>query len=174
MDSVGRGVIGVDPDLGLDEIGVPKTIAWKMYAPYIQSRLVQGGMSSAEAVKAIRDKTDSAYKALERETQERVCVFSRSPAWHRFSCLASYPKLIDGDAIMINSMVGSGIGGDHDGNCIIGCSKIMLAMSSETRKKCFVKSKQARLIARIADREIIEISIKDFPYIESTRILEKK
>jgi DNA-directed RNA polymerase beta' subunit len=118
MDSVGRGVIGVNPDLGLDEIGVPKDMAWKMYAPYIQSRLVQGGMSPAESVKAVRDRTDHAYKALERETTSRPVIYSRAPSWHKFNVIAGHPKLIDGHTIMINGLVGTGLNADHDGDAI--------------------------------------------------------
>lgn len=118
MDTVGRGVIGVDPDLGLDEVGLPKALAWKAYAPYVQARLVQGGMATTDAVRAIRDRTEHAEKALLRETQVRPCVYSRAPSWHRFNVIAGHPRLIDGDTIMINSFVGAGLGGDHDGDTI--------------------------------------------------------
>jgi DNA-directed RNA polymerase beta' subunit len=118
MDSVGRGVIGVDPDLGLDEIGVPKDMAWKMYAPYIQSRLVQGGMSPADAVRALRDRTTHAEHALNREVDARPVVYSRAPTWHRWGIVAGRPKLIDGKTIMINSLVTTGLGADFDGDAI--------------------------------------------------------
>jgi hypothetical protein len=118
MDTVGRGVIGVDPDLGLDEVGVPKEMAWRMYAPYIQSKLVQGGMSPGDAVKAIRDRTDFAYHALQQVAKRRPVIYSRAPSWHKFNVIAGHPRIIDGDTIMINAFVGAGLGGDHDGDAI--------------------------------------------------------
>ena len=118
MDSVGRGVIGVNPELGLDEIGVPKEMAWKMYAPYVQSRLVQGGMSPAEAVKALRDRTTHATHMLSQEVGVRPVVYSRAPSWWKFNVVAGHPKLIDGNTIMINGLVGTGLAADHDGDAI--------------------------------------------------------
>lgn len=118
MDNVGRAVIGIDPDLGMDEVGVPKEMAWKMYAPYIQSRLVQGGMAATDAVRAIRDRSEHALKALEREVKVRPVIGSRAPSWHRFSTVSGHPKLIDGDTIMVNQYVTAGMGGDFDGDNI--------------------------------------------------------
>ena len=116
QDSVARGVITVNPNLGLDEIGVPHDMATRMYAPHIQARLVRSGRTPAEAVIAIRDKHPDAKIALEREMKERPVIYSRSPAWHKFNIIAGWPKLIDGDAIHISPLVTSGAGADFDGD----------------------------------------------------------
>ncbi len=151
MDNVGRGVIGVDPELGLDEIGVPKTLAWKMYAPYIQSRLVQGGMSASDAVKAIRDKSDSAYKALERETVSRPVIYSRSPAWWRHNVVSGHPKIIDGNAIMVNAFVGSGLQSDQDGDAI----NLHVPSMDDSVKEAYEKLMPSKML--YADREYDKI-----------------
>lgn len=118
QDSVSRGTIAVDPDLSLDEIGVPLDMAWTMYAPYIQRRLVQNGMSPASALQNIKDRTDYARKALDKEVTERPVIYSRAPSWHKFNVLAGRPKLIEGNTIAINPLVTTGLNADFDGDAM--------------------------------------------------------
>ena len=116
QDSVSRGTIIVDPELGLDEIGVPEEMAWTMYAPYVQRRLVQSGMSPGQALRHVLDRSDHATNYLNREVQQRPVIYSRAPAWHKFNVIAGRPKLIAGDAIAVNPYVTSGFNGDFDGD----------------------------------------------------------
>lgn len=116
QDSVARGTISVDPDLSLDEIGVPEDMAWTMYAPYIQRRLVQSGVSPKDALLAVRDRDDHAKRALDREITERPVIYSRAPSWHRFNVISGRPKLIKGNSIGINPLVTTGLNADFDGD----------------------------------------------------------
>lgn len=118
QDYVGRGVITVNPDLGMDEIGIPDEMAWKLYAPYIQRRLVRGGMHASDAVKLIRDRDARAETHLEAEMKERPVLYSRSPSWHKFNVIGGWPSRISGSAISINPFVGTGLSSDHDGDTV--------------------------------------------------------
>jgi DNA-directed RNA polymerase subunit beta' len=118
MDSVGRGVATANPDLDMDQIGIPIDMAWKVYGPYIQRRLVQSGMSSLSALEHVSKRTDFAKKALDREVTERPVIYSRAPAWHKYNVLAGWPKLIDGDNVATNPYVSTGLNLDHDGDTL--------------------------------------------------------
>ena len=118
VDSSGRGVIGVDPELDLDQVGIPEDMAWKLYAPYVQRRLVRAGRSPADAVMAIRDKAAFAKQALELEIKDRPVIYSRSPAWHKYNVVAGYPKLIEGNTVMISPLVTNGHNADFDGDAM--------------------------------------------------------
>ena len=118
QDSTGRSTIIVDSDYGIDDIGIPEKMAFKMYAPYIQRRLRMSGMSDMEALKSTRDRDDRARRALEKEMEVRPVVYSRAPAWHKFSVLSGNPKLIEGNAIKTNPFVAAGLGADYDGDTI--------------------------------------------------------
>lgn len=118
QDSTGRSTIIVDPDYGIDEIGIPEKMAFKMYAPYIQRRLRMSGMSDMEALKSTRERDERARRALEKEMEVRPVVYSRAPAWHKFSVLSGNPKLIEGNAIKTNPFVAGGLGADYDGDTI--------------------------------------------------------
>lgn len=118
QDQVGRGVITPDPELTLDEIGVPEDMAWEMYGTYIMRRLVRRGMPRAEALRQIKDRSKFAREALEQELPERPVVYSRSPAWHKYNIISGTPRLIKGDTIRISPFVAAGMGADYDGDTV--------------------------------------------------------
>ena len=116
VDFSGRGVIGVDPDLNMDEIGIPTDMAYKIYSPYIQRRLVRAGMSPAIAIESVNQRGSEARRALDEEIKERPVIYSRAPAWHKFNVISGYPKLVDGSSILINPLVTTGHNADFDGD----------------------------------------------------------
>lgn len=118
QDNVGRSTTIADPDLSIDEIGVPREMAMTMYAPYVQRRLKGMGYSDADALRAVRDRTDDAWRALQRECEVRPVLYSRAPAWYKFNITAGKVKLIDGKALATNPIVQHSYSGDFDGNCI--------------------------------------------------------
>lgn len=118
QDNVGRSTIIADPDLSIDEIGIPREMAFTMYAPYVQRRLKQMGFRDAEALKAVKDKTDAAHRALEDVVKTRPVVYSRAPAWYRFNVTSGNVKLTDNKALSVNPITIGAQGGDFDGDTI--------------------------------------------------------
>lgn len=118
VDTVGRGVIAAAPELDMDEIGIPEDMAWSIFRPFVVRRLVRLGMPGAEAVRAIKNRTKTAKKALEEEMDERPVVYDRAPALHRYSYVGAWGKLRDDDAIGLPYHTLKGIGGDFDGDAI--------------------------------------------------------
>lgn len=116
QDNVGRSTITVDPELNIDEISIPKDMAYTMYAPYIQSQLKKIGLSDSEALRHVRDRSEMADKALSIVMHQRPVLYSRAPAWHKHSVLAGIPRIHDGDEIRTNPYVAAGLGADYDGD----------------------------------------------------------
>lgn len=116
VDFTGRGVISLDPDLDMDQIGLPEDMAWPVYSTHVQRRLVRGGMTATQALTAIKEKNDMARAALEQEIGVRPVIYSRAPAWHKFNVISGWPKLIKGSTIMINPLVTTGMNADFDGD----------------------------------------------------------
>lgn len=131
QDNVGRSTIIVDPELSMDEIGIPKAMAFTMYAPYIQRHLKQAGYRDAEALKHVKDQTPEALAALERIVRERPVLYSRAPAWHKFNVNAGNVKLVDDDAISISPAVTTGLNADFDGDQQIDNVRVMYAAREE-------------------------------------------
>lgn len=117
VDFSGRSVIDPNPELDMDEIGIPYDIGWKIFAPYIQRDLVKHGMSATDAIKEIENKSDKAKAAMERAAEKQLLLYSRAPAWHKYNLLGGKAKFHDGKAILINPLVATGLGGDYDGDC---------------------------------------------------------
>jgi DNA-directed RNA polymerase subunit beta' len=116
VDFSGRAVAGPNPDLGIDEIGVPYDIAWKIFSPYIQRELSRTGMSMADAVTEIEKKSEKAKQALERVVNDQYVIYSRDPSWHKFNLLAAKAKLPDGKNLLVNPLVSTGLNLDYDGD----------------------------------------------------------
>lgn len=126
VDFTGRAVIDVNPELGMDQIMLPRQMAMTMFAPYVQRKLVQNGMKPSDAIVAVTNKDDSAIKALDAVVKERPVMYSRAPAWHKYNTLGGWAVLHDGDNILINPLNATGMGADYDGNCVIGDTKIIV------------------------------------------------
>jgi hypothetical protein len=142
QDSVARGVITVNPDLDIDQIDIPKDMAWTMYAPYVQRRLVQAGMSPGDALKNVKDRTQHATRALEREVDDRWVVYSRAPVWHKYGIISGKANLIDGDAIAVNPFVEAGLGSDHDGDQV----NVHLPASAEALSEAKTKLRPSAML----------------------------
>jgi DNA-directed RNA polymerase subunit beta' len=116
QDYVGRGVISPDPDLGMDDIGIPEEMAWTLYQPYIQRRLISQGYPSAKALRLIRDRDTTVKSHLLQEMRERPVIYTRAPAWHKFNVVSGNPRIVDGDNIKISPFVSAGHNADYDGD----------------------------------------------------------
>ena len=117
-DAVSRSVITIDPELDIDQIGIPRHIAMKQYSPHVQRKLVQMGYSNMDAIKHIKDGSKTANKVLEDLTKTMPVVYSRSPAWHKYNVIGGWATLTDGDSISTNPYVMAGLSGDFDGDTV--------------------------------------------------------
>lgn len=117
-DQVGRSVIAPDPNLDMDQVGVPESKAWTIYRMPLVRRLVKNGMSRVEAARAVEEKSSVARKALLDEMDGGVVVISRDPALHRYSMMAARPRLVKGNVLKISPLVVGGFGADFDGDAM--------------------------------------------------------
>jgi len=116
MDLVGRAVISPNPDLSMDEIGIPEGRAWEVYSPFLVRRLVRQGMGRVQALDAVEGKNKLARKAMIEEMDERPVMMSRAPVLHRFGRMAFFPRLVKGDVMHVSPLVVKGYGADFDGD----------------------------------------------------------
>lgn len=120
QDLSGRAVIAPGPELGIDEIGLPKEMAWKIYENHILRDMVKNkGFTAAQARAEVENKTRSAETSLMKVTSYTPVILNRAPSLHKFSTLAMLPKLIDGKTIELPSLLTRGFNADFDGDCSI-------------------------------------------------------
>lgn len=116
QDFTGRAVIEPDPELGMDEIGVPADMAWEIYSPFIRRRLISKGIPATRALKLEKDRDNAALQAMLEEMKERPVMAARAPAWHHHNYLSFWPKLKEGNSIFISPYTTAGFGADFDGD----------------------------------------------------------
>lgn len=117
QDLVGRSTIILNPQLGGDEIGIPKDMAGQMFQPFIMQKMVSWGYKPLEAQKHIKDKSPIFERARQVVADERLVIANRAPTLHRWNMTAFKPKLTDGKSIEVPAVVVSkNFGGDFDGD----------------------------------------------------------
>jgi DNA-directed RNA polymerase subunit beta' len=116
QDLTGRSVITPDTTLGLDQLGLPREIAFEIYRPFAVKELVQQGFTPLAAREELQKRTPLAHRALEIATSKRPVIFKRDPVLHKFGIMAFYPKLHDGKEIKIHPLTTGGYNADFDGD----------------------------------------------------------
>ena len=117
-DLSGRSTIIVEPDLMLDQVGIPRKMALQIYRPFIVRELKANGYSSREALEKLKTdpKADVIMTALDRITKMRPVIVKRDPVLFKYGMMAFYPKIIEGKAIKIHPMTVGGFNADFDGD----------------------------------------------------------
>tara|TARA_Y100000592_G_scaffold19371_2_gene29704 strand:- start:7480 stop:11841 length:4362 start_codon:yes stop_codon:yes gene_type:complete len=118
LDFTGRGTAAPDPSLGMDEVGLPESMMWDMYAPFVIKNLSRGGYSSLQAKKMVEDKSSRAREELMIEANRRPVILNRAPSLHRFNVIAFKPKPVSGTTIQVNPFMEDGMNLDYDGDAL--------------------------------------------------------
>lgn len=118
QDLVGRSTIILNPELGGDQIGIPKLMANKIFQPFIMQKLVSWGYNPLEAQKQIEDDTPVFQRARQVVSDERLVIANRAPSLHRWNMTAFKPILTDGKSIEVPATsIHQNFNGDFDGDC---------------------------------------------------------
>ena len=118
QDVSGRGTIVPDGNLGMDEIGLPEDMLWKMLDKIVVARLVRSGYDPIHARGQVDQRTATARDALMAEVRERPFIFNRAPTLHRYSMVAAYAKPVQGKTIRMNPFAEVGLNADYDGDTL--------------------------------------------------------
>ena len=116
VDVVGSGVITPNPDLDMDQAGLPESKAWDIYKPFIVRRLSKRGITPIRAAELVESKDKTARDALLQEMDERPVIITRAPVLHRYGVMAFRPQLVKHDTLQISPAIVKGFGADFDGD----------------------------------------------------------
>ena len=118
VDMVGRAAITPNPDLDMDQVGLPEDRAWSVYKPFIMRRLVRRGVDRFKAAEMIESKSGMAKEALLTEMDSRPVIVTRAPVLHRYGVMAFKPRLIKGSTLQVPPIIVKGFGADFDGDAM--------------------------------------------------------
>jgi DNA-directed RNA polymerase beta subunit len=118
LDLTGRGTAAPDPNLGMDEIGLPEEMMWGMYSPFIIKNLVKRGYPAVQAKELVDKKSSQAREELMIESRQRPVYINRAPTLHRFNIIAANPIPVEGKTIKVNPFLEDGMNLDYDGDAL--------------------------------------------------------
>lgn len=118
VDYSGRSVIVVDPELRMDQCGLPKKMALELFKSYVFSGLMERELAPnlRIAKKMVEDQVPEVWDVLEDVVRNRPVLLNRAPTLHRLGIQAFYPTLVDGKAIKIHPLVTPAFNADFDGD----------------------------------------------------------
>ena len=118
VDMVGRAAITPNPDLDMDQVGLPEDRAWSVYKPFIMRRLVRRGIDRFKAADMIEGKDKMAMEAMLSEMDARPVIITRAPVLHRYGVMAFKPKLVKGSTLQVPPIIVKGFNADFDGDAM--------------------------------------------------------
>lgn len=128
-----RSTIVPEPALGLDEVGLPREHAMKLFAPFVVNQLKTSGVAAnvVDAQKQVAAGTAQAFRALDKVVQDRPVLLKRDPSLHKYSVQAFRPRLVAGNAIQIHPLVTGGYNADFDGDTM----SVFVPISDDARRE---------------------------------------
>ncbi len=147
VDYSGRAVIVAGPDLKFDECGLPKNVALELFKPFVIRELIERGHAAnpTRAKMIFEAKDPEVWDILEDVIQDRPVLLNRAPSLHRYSILAFYPKLIEGNAIRLHPMVVQGFNADFDGDQMAVHLPLSDKAVEEVKERMFAKDNMLAL-----------------------------
>lgn len=118
QDVSGRGTAVPDPNLGMDEVGIPEPMLWLALDKLIVARLIRKGYPALTAREMVMSKAPAAREAMLEETRERPAIINRAPTLHRGSIVAAYAKPVPGKTIRVSPFTEKGMNLDYDGDTL--------------------------------------------------------
>jgi DNA-directed RNA polymerase subunit beta' len=124
VDFSGRSVIGVDPNLKINEASIPMDMARDLYKPFVVKELIDEGFAASvpEAKNKIKALDDDTKYVIRQVAKDRPVLLNRQPSLHKFNIMAFNPiikETEDGEvvrSIHLNPLVVEGFNADFDGD----------------------------------------------------------
>ncbi len=118
VDYSGRSVIVVNPNLKIDQCGLPKRMAIELFKPFIIGKLIKKEIvhNVRSASRFIDAGHDEVWDILEEIIKKAYVLLNRAPTLHRLGIQAFKPILIEGLAIQIHPLVCTAFNADFDGD----------------------------------------------------------
>lgn len=134
VDYSGRSVIVVDPELKMDQCGIPKVMALELFKPYVFAGLIEREVASnlRVAKRMVEELEPEVWDVLEDVVRNRPILLNRAPTLHRLGIQAFFPILVDGKAIKIHPLVCAAFNADFDGDQMA----VHIPLSKKAQDEC--------------------------------------
>jgi DNA-directed RNA polymerase subunit beta' len=159
VDYSGRAVIDVDPNLKLDQCGLPKAVALEMFKPFVIHELLEA--EAAPNIRIAKEMIDNeeeiVWDLLEKVIDGKPVLLNRAPTLHKYSIQGFFPRLVEGDAIRIHPLVCKAFNADFDGDQM-AVHVLLTDEAIEEAKKTMMASSN---IVNISNSQVLATPSKD-------------
>ncbi|MCL4377620.1 MAG: DNA-directed RNA polymerase subunit beta' [Actinobacteria bacterium] len=172
VDYSGRSVIVVNPNLRLDQCGLPKQIALELFKPFVMKKLVDAGFATnIKSAKIMVERGDEkVWDILEAVIKNHPVLLNRAPTLHRLGIQAFMPILVEGKAIQIHPLVCPPFNADFDGDQMA----VHVPLSNEAKAEAIILMLASNNILSPANGEPVSTPSQDMVlgvyYLTSERI----
>jgi DNA-directed RNA polymerase subunit beta' len=118
VDYSGRSVIVVNPDLKIDQVGIPRVLALEIFRPFVLRKILEKNLAPnlRAAQELVELQEEEVWECLEEVVKDKVVLLNRAPTLHRLNIQAFHPVLIEGKAIAVSPLICKGYNADFDGD----------------------------------------------------------
>ncbi len=118
VDYSGRSVIVAGPHLKLNQCGLPKEMAMKLFKPFVIGTIIRRELAHnvKAAERLIQDGAREVWDILEEVIKDKYVLLNRAPTLHRLGIQAFKPTLIEGLAIQLHPLACTAFNADFDGD----------------------------------------------------------
>jgi len=120
VDYSARSVIVPNPNLLLDQIGLPVKMALTLYKPFIIQKILKEKIAFTvkEAEQLFYQEDPVIFPLLNKIIQGHPVLANRAPSLHRLSIQGFYPRLTLGNSIELHPLITTALNADFDGDQI--------------------------------------------------------
>jgi DNA-directed RNA polymerase beta subunit len=158
VDVVGRAAITPNPEMNMDQVGIPENKVWTVYRPFVVRKLVRAGMPATAAAIAVANQTEVARKALDEEIKQRPVLLNRAPTLHRFGFMAAWPVIVKGNTLQLSPVVCGGFNADFDGDVM----NYHVPVTDEAVKDAVEKMMPSRNLKAVSDFKVHYLPKNEF------------
>lgn len=118
VDYSARSVIVPNPDLLLNQIGLPVIMALKLFKPFVIRKLLKEKIvfTVQEAEQLVKNEDPIIFFLLKQITQNHPVLANRAPSLHRLSIQGFYVVLTLGKSIELHPLITTALNADFDGD----------------------------------------------------------
>lgn len=134
VDYSGRSVIVVDPELKMNQCGLPKIMALELFKSHVFAGLLIRDLAPnlRVAKRMVEEGAPEIWDVLEEIVKGYPVLLNRAPTLHKLGIQSFYPTLVDGKAIKIHPLVCSAYNADFDGDQMA----VHIPLSRNARAEC--------------------------------------
>lgn len=116
QDMAARSVVVPDPDLTIDELGIPLPIAKTIFRPFVVRELTRMGHGALQAQEMLKKDDPLALRALDNVMIDRPVLMKRDPVLHKYGIQAFKARIVGGREIRTPPLITESLGMDYDGD----------------------------------------------------------